>query len=203
MANYSTAHKRTIVAAVFLAALIAYLPGPVGGVEVTYVGAISGGFSAPTSLDASADQIAVLQPYRNQVLLFSPGGVITRRIDIEGDARGLARLFASVYVYCDRDLGVVKAVDLSDGRQWVFLDSFEDPADIVVTGDGCHVLDSSMRRVVSADFNGTVTARLDLEPSNGDVALALTSLAFDGTRNAFHVFNQYDSRVHVFDRSGQ
>lgn len=201
--NLYTHCKHTFGAFVLVVVLSVCLSGPAFGMDVTYVGAVSGGLSAPTSLDASADQVAVLQPYGNQILVFTPDGVITRRIDIEGDARGLARLSATIYLYCDRKSGTAKAVDVSNGRGWTFLGSFKDPADITVTVGECHILDSSSRRIVSADSRGHITGQIDLQTGGNGVLDAPTSLAFDVSRNAFHVFNQSDSRVHVFGRSGE
>ena len=43
-------------------------------VEVNYVGTIRTGLSAPTSLDASADQIAALQPFSQELVAFTPDG---------------------------------------------------------------------------------------------------------------------------------
>ncbi len=185
-----------------LAAVVALcLAGPAGGVEVSYLGTINEGLSAPTSLEASADQIAALQPYNRQILVFTPGGTVTRRIDITGDTRGLARLSQSVYLYCDRDRGVVMALDLIDGRQWEFMTSLGEPADIVVANGECHVLDAAARQVVTADSQGRVTARLDLVPPGQPALGAPSSLAYDGVHDAFHVFEQLESRAHVFGRS--
>jgi hypothetical protein len=185
-----------------MAAVFACLPAPAGGVEVFYVGAVRGGLSAPTSLDASADQIAALQPYSGQILVLTPGGIITRRIDVAGETHGLARLSASVYLYCDRERGRVMAVDLTDGRQWEFLGFLADPADIVVSGSECHVLESGARRIVTTDIQGNVTARLALAAATDPPLGAPAALAYDALRDAFHVFDQPNSRVHVFARTG-
>jgi hypothetical protein len=165
------------------------------------VGAIHEGLSAPTSLAAGADHVAALQPFSDQILVFTPDGALTRRVDIGGGTRGLARLSSSVYVFCDRERGQVTAIDLVDGTQWVFLSSLTDPSDLVVSDGECHVLDAGTRHVVTTDTHGQVTARLDLSPTLG--AGAPISLGYDIARDAFHVFDQVNSRAHVLSRAGQ
>ena len=144
----NTSARYTLFLAVVLAVCLAV---PAEGVEVSYLGTIQEGLSAPASLDASVDQLAALQPYNGQLLVFTPGGAVTSRIDITGDTSGLARLSQSVYLFCDLDRGVVVAVDLMDGRQWTFMTSVAKPADIVVANGECHVLDAAARQIISAD----------------------------------------------------
>jgi hypothetical protein len=181
----------------------ACLPSISAGAEVTYVGAIRSGLSAPTSLATSIDQVAALQPYSKQIVAFTPDGTRTGRIDITGDTRGLALLDASVYLFCDRDLKQVTAVDLNDGRQWVFLGNLNEPSDLVVVESSCYVLDVVSRRIIETDAQGNVTGRIDVSAAGATVIDAPTSLAYDRVRDAFHVFDQTQSRAHVFDRTGR
>jgi hypothetical protein len=182
-----------------LAVIFTCLPGSARAVKVSYVSTIRQGLLAPTSLHVGADRIAALQPYGKQILAFTPDGAATHRIDISGDARGLAHLAASVYVFCDRAARQVIAVDISDGRQWVFLDALTEPADIAVANGECYVLDAGSRRIVRTNDQGSIIGHINL----ASLTQAPNSMAFDPVRNVFHVFDQIDSRAHVLDQSGQ
>jgi len=195
--NRHSAPTRAISISLFLAAVTSLLPLLVSAAEVTYVGTIRDGISAPVAVEASTDQIATLQPYSSQLIAFTPDGTVSHRVDVAGEARGLARLGANTYAYCERKNGQLKALDLESGRQWVLLAGLEDPVDVVVAGGEYHVLDAGTRRIVSVDGQGRVTRQLDLSVQ------APASLAWDGTRSAFHVFDQTQSSAHVVDTSGQ
>jgi DNA-binding beta-propeller fold protein YncE len=185
-----------------LAVLFVFQPVLAGSTEITYLGAIRNGLSAPVSLDASQDQIAVLQTYSRQILLYTSDGAITRRINISGDSRGLARLSATTYLFCDRTLGLVRAIDINSGRQWTFLGSLGTPECILVDEGTCFILDSQSGRIISADSQGQQLGELVLSPQPGSMLEAPSSFAFDRTRNVFHVFEQHNSQAHIFDKDG-
>jgi hypothetical protein len=197
MTNHSAYIARIRKVLVLSLVLNAWLIAGAECVEVNYVGAIRSGVSAPVSVEASIDQIAVLQPYSSQILLFTPNGTVTHRVDIEGGARGLMRLSGTTYVYCERERGQVTAVDLHAGRQWILLRDLDDPIDIE-TGEGqCHVLDAGTRRIISTDPQGRVTNEISLTMDTP------ASLAWDRSRDVFHVFDQTTSSMHVVGSNGQ
>lgn len=176
---------------------------PAHAIETVYVGAIRDGLSAPTSIAAGVDRIAALQPYSRQVLAFTPDGTVTDRIDISGDARGLVLLSASVYAFCDRERGRVSTIDLSRGGETsTFFNGLQEPTDLVLSSGICYVLDSGALQIVGIDPGGRAVSRLDLSPAPGITRGAPSALAWDAVGGAFHVFDQSQSRVHVFAADG-
>jgi DNA-binding beta-propeller fold protein YncE len=203
MVRYSALNKKPKCGLLIILALLICLAGSAAGVEVSYVGTIHDGLSAPTSLHASADHIAALQPYNRQLLVFTPQGTLTRLVDIEGETHGLARLNETVYLFCDRGRKRVTAVDLNDGRQWTFTDFLGDPIDIVVDEDKCYILDSGSRGIVVTDLQGHTLHQIDLAPGPEPSMKMPAGMAFDKIRNVFHVFDQLTSRVIVYAYTGE
>ena len=72
--------------------LILIFSGSASGAEVRYVGAILDGPTAPTSLAIDGQGIGVLEPYERQVEVFTADGVLDSKVNISGDARGLAHV---------------------------------------------------------------------------------------------------------------
>jgi hypothetical protein len=177
--------------------------GPASAAEVRYVGAIQDGPSAPTSLTVDSQGIGVLEPYARQVEVFTADGVLQNKVDIEGEARGLALLRDRVYLFCDEDAASVAAIDLDSGLQSVFLANLGQPVDVLVSGGICYVLDSARRQVIVCNENGSVTENVSLPNPAGEQAGWLSDLAWDPVRQVFYVFDQTHSRVLAYGRDGQ
>ncbi len=184
----------------FLILLI--LSGSVSAAEVRYVGSIHDGQSAPTSLAVDGQGIAVLEPFDRQVKVFTADGFLDSKIDINGDARGLALLRDRIYVFCDDEAALVSAIDLDDGRQWVFTGNLGQPVDLVVYGGECFILDGARRNIVVCNANGSVTETVSLPHPAGEEPGWLADLAWDPVRRIFHVFDQTNSRVLAYGRDG-
>jgi hypothetical protein len=188
--------RAVILAAVMLTAV------PAVAAEVRYVGAILNGPSAPTSLTISDHGIGVLEPYARQVEVFTADGVLESQVNIKGDARGLALLQDRIYLFCDDDAATVYAVDLDDGRQWEFLGGLAKPVDVIVSGNHCFVLDGDRRSVVVCGPDGGVQETVALPNPTGMDPGWLADLAYDHLRQIFYVFDQTNSRVLAYSRTG-
>ena len=81
--------------ALFMAAALA--------LEITPVGSIDDNLFAPTSLNVEDDEIAVLEPYSEQLKIFTADGVLSHQVDLTGDALGLIKVSPWLYLFCDRD----------------------------------------------------------------------------------------------------
>jgi DNA-binding beta-propeller fold protein YncE len=169
--------------------------------EPVYVGSIREGLTAPMSLDVHGNQIAVLEPYTRQIVLYSADGFEQRRLDIDARARALARLRPSVYLFCDRGRASVRAVDVGTGAAWTFLTAAGDPVDVVVDGERCYVLDGR-GRVVVTDLAGAVQREIPLVRPGGGTLIAPAALARDATRDRLYVLDQVASSVTSFAGDG-
>lgn len=176
------------------------------GLEVQFVGSLDNGPLAPTSLVVGETGIAALEPYSGQLELFTPKGVLTAKVKINSDARGLAQIGEHVFLYCDRDRSRVVHVDLTSGNQrdWLgetFDKTFE-PVDVVVAGEECFVLDADRRRILVCDKFGSVTSVVNLVVPSGQSAGWLADLAWDSSRNIFYALEQTESRIQAYRRDG-
>ncbi|MEN8008347.1 MAG: FlgD immunoglobulin-like domain containing protein [Candidatus Krumholzibacteriota bacterium] len=187
-----------------LVSLLAFLVfcGPASGAEVRYVSSILDGPSAPTSLSVDGQGIGVLEPYSSQVQVFTADGILDGKVDINGDARGLALLRDRVYLFCDDEAATVAAIDLDSGGQTVFLDNLDQPVDVLVSGGECFVLDGIRRTVVVCNEYGSVTETVNLPHPVGEEQGWLADLAWDPFREIFYVFDQTHSRVLAYGRDG-
>ena len=182
--------------------LILVFSGSASGAEVRYVGAILDGPSAPTSLAIDGQGIGVLEPYAHQVEVFTADGVLDSKVNISGDARGLALLRDRVYLFCDDEAAAVAAIDLDSGRQSVFVGNLGQPVDVIVFGAECFVLDGARRAVVVCNENGSVTETVSLPNPAGEESGWLADLAWDPVRQIFYVFDQTHSRILAYGRDG-
>ena len=194
--------RPTVSAWVWALGLILVISGSASGAEVRYVGAILDGPSAPTSLAIDGQGIGVLEPYERQVEVFTADGVLDSKVNISGDARGLALLKDRVYLFCDDEAATVAAIDLSDGRQSVFLGNLGQPVDVIVYGGECFVLDGVRRAVVVCNEYGSISETVSLPNPVGEDPGWLADLAWDPGRQIFYVFDQTHSRILAYGRDG-
>lgn len=175
---------------------------PALAVEVSHVSNITEGLTSPTSLMVTADEIAVLEPFARQVVLFTPDGIVTSRVDISGEARGLSQLTGHTYLFCERSGGKIARVNLDTGQQDVFMADVGDPVDLIVSGSQCHILDANLSRVLLCDLNGHLTSTVDLALPNDLAGTWLADLAWDPIRSRYYAWDQTHSRVLAFGVDG-
>lgn len=173
--------------------------------DVEYVGSISDGLFAPTSIDVSDDQVAVLEPFSRQITTYTAVGILRQKIDIDGEASGLARLSEYEYLFCDRSDRTVNSINLLDGRQFIFLqnEGMFRPVDIINGIDRIYILDAGNGKILISNSIGTVEGSLDLVNSDGDRIGFASSFTLDRERGIFYVFDQLSSNIWMIGADGQ
>ncbi len=166
-----------------------------------WVGSIDEGLSAPMSLAVDADRIGILEPFARQVVVFSTEGYEQRRLDIDASARALAPISASTYVFCDRESGSVRSVDVTTGGMATFVAAAGDPIDLEVGGGRCWILDAQ-GRVLITDLAGAVQGQFSTIGPDGVVMKGPSSLTRDSATGRIHVLDQATSRVSTYDSEG-
>ncbi len=177
----------------------------VSALDVEYIGSITEGLSAPTSIFVGDDNLVVLEPFQDRITVFTPDGQLSGKIDVAGDAIGLARLADTRYVFCDRQARTVVLVNIQTGSVELFLDEVDlllDPIDIVVDNAECYILDAARHEILVADPAGQIVRRIPLTMPDDSILGYPGSFALDKTGGGFYVFDLLTSRVIVFDRRG-
>ena len=174
--------------------------------EIEPVGMIADELFAPTSIDVSNDQIAVLEPFKRQITLFTPDGRINCKVDISGDASGLKRLSEHIYLFCDRADRKVNAVNIISGQQYVFLGNeaaLVNPIDIEFEDSKYFVLDADRREIVVINSNFQVQSRIVLvQPDSGLIGFP-SSFAYNSNLQRFYIFDQINSKVWIVSLQGE
>lgn len=174
--------------------------------EIRYIGSITDSIYAPTSIDVSDDHLAVLEPFRSQLTIYSAEGVLAQRVDFVGKASGLARLSESEYLFCDRAGKNVISVNILAGTQSVFLRGdgvLSDPIDVIVSGEIIYILDAGAGEIVKVRSGNGIEARFSLVNSNGNRIGFASSFAFNRSSNLFYILDQLSSEIWKFSADGQ
>ncbi len=167
-----------------------------------YVGAIEDGPLSPTAVVVTEAEIAILEPYRSQLVLYSASGVLDRRIDFTGEARGLARLDATTYAFCDREGGRVVAVDPTADDQADLVPGAVDPVDLVWDGAALHVLDAAGPRILVCGRDGAVQRTVTLELPAETPTAWFAALTLDEARGIYYGVDQVNARVVAWSGDG-
>lgn len=192
----------TLFGVILIASMIG---GSAGAIDVEYIGAITDGLHSPTSVVASNDVVAVLDPYASSITLFSPDGPIIRKIHLPGDAHSLIRLSETMYAFCDRSRQAVIAYDMAADRQYDYIDpefGLIDPVDLVFDGVYLHILDAGQSAISVADPSGDSYDKILLKDESGEPLKFASSLAYDSKRRLYYVMDQTNSRICRFDSEG-
>ena len=183
-------------------AVVSGSAGTEAALRAERVAALTEGLTAPTAVDVAADRIAVLEPYRDRLVVYTADGRLTARIDLSGNAVGLARLPGGEYALCDRGTGGVLFVDAAMGvvrRPGEGL-ALTDPLDLGFFDGALQVLDAGAVEIVTLDEAGRVAERRPLVDGEGKPLSYPSSLTMhDGET---FVLDQPASRIHVYDREG-
>ncbi|UCC78642.1 MAG: T9SS type A sorting domain-containing protein [Candidatus Zixiibacteriota bacterium] len=173
--------------------------------EADYVGSISESLFAPTGLVIDEDRLAVLEPYKRQISLYTPDGRATVRIDIEGDASGLTRISENDYLFCDRDRKEIVRVNIVNGEQdryFISGSNLSDPVDVESGSQRYYILDAGSKEIIILDSGGRLLNRFSLIDSTGEEITFPSNFVYNETKSAFYLFDQTSSRIWVFSYSG-
>jgi len=173
-----------------------------GAAEVRYVGVITDGPTAPTSLVVGDFGLAALEPFDSQIEVFTVNGIMTSQMDIQGDARGLALHGTDQFLFCDREGGAVYSVDVGRRLQSPFATGLVEPVDVVCDGGQCLILDAANRAVVFTTTDGSVVRTLYLEAPADKSAGWWSDIAWDPLRQVIYILDQTHSRILAYGDDG-
>lgn len=176
------------------------------GIEITHVSTIQEGLTAPTSICASEDRLAVLEPYTRQLTVYTADGIVRRKVNIDGNAVGLGALSSNQYIYGDRARRRVAGIDVVTGEQFEFVTSpnmVEDPTDLLVADSSVFVLDAGLKAISILTRGGAYRRQLRLQDSSGHLMEYPSSFAYDQTDGQFLVLDQLSSRIWAFSVDGE
>jgi sugar lactone lactonase YvrE len=198
----SRIYSRGKLAAALLSSAFLHLYLSAQAAEIRYVGAIAEGPTSPTSLVVGDFGLAALEPFALQIEMFTVDGVMTEKVDVQGDARGLAFLEAERFLFCDREGGAVYTVDVGTGAQRLLIAGLEAPVDVVSDGQRVLVLDAGTGSAVFATPDGAVVRTLKLQAPDQLPAGGWSDLAWDPARKITYVIDQTNSRILAFGADG-
>jgi len=173
--------------------------------EVDYVGSIEGNLHTPTSITADGNMIAVLDPYVGNIVFYSPGGPVLRKIHLSGAAHSLTRIRDQVFIFCDRERRVVAGYDYINDRQYDELgieSELADPVDIAYDGSRTHVLDAGRSSILIFDGNRSIQKVIALQDGKGEKLQYASSFVYDSRGQQYYVVDQTQSRICRFDGNG-
>jgi len=171
--------------------------------EVKYVGNIQSNLTAPTSIVVSPDELAILEPFSNQLKIFSPSGIFTKQISIEGDANGLSRLSGSIYLFCDFKKHEITAVDYENDEQYNYFEnifSFSDPVDLISMNGKLYVLDAGTKSINIFDVNKSLSKQILIDNNNSEKINYPSS--FTIINGNYYIFDQTKSEIWVLNSNG-
>lgn len=198
--------KRRLIALMRMMLAMAAMAANTTALEIEYIGTITEGFHSPTSVAASEDMVAVLDPYAKNLTLFSPDGPVTRKIDLAGNAHSLIRLDENTFAFCDRSRKTVMAVEIDLNRQYEYAGAgvgLLDPLDIDFDGTRVHILDAGNSAVYIFDQDRVLSAIVGLTDEVGQAIRYASSFAYDPVREIYFVMDQTRSRIYRFAGDGR
>jgi hypothetical protein len=196
--------KTKILIAIALAAVI--MAGNGIAMDVEYLGTITDGLYSPTSVAASGDMVAVLDPYAGNLSFFSPDGPIIRKVNLSGEAHSLTKLAPDLYAYCDRARQTIMAYDMAADRQYDYLEGQSDlidPVDLIYDGARVHVLDASSSAIYIFDSHRILMDLVLLADESGSALAFASNFAYDARHGLYFVIDQTNSRICRYDTGGQ
>lgn len=195
--------KRKLSALIFICLIGTTLTA--GAFEYQYVGSIDQSLQAPTSLAVSADQLAVLEPFYDQLKIFSSDGIMTHQVNICGDANGLSRLDSDRYLFCDMNLKKIIAIDYINSTQVDYFENaynFINPTDVLVINNSVYVLDAGLNKIIKFDASKNAVKTIDLIDSEQNNIEFASSFTFNSSDNRFYIFDQTSSTIWTFESNG-
>lgn len=174
------------------------------GISVSFVGGIDDGLSAPTSIDVTGNRLAILEPFSQQLKIYTPDGVMQYAVHLTGRVQGLQAVSESLYLFSDRSKRKIMAIDTDRSSQYEFGKGLEfaDPTDLLVRENNLYVLDGGNGEIIELDFQGHETRRLAIIDGEGKAIHFASSFACDPLDGRFFVFDQTRSEVWVLGGNG-
>lgn len=177
----------------------------VGALDVDYVGSIEESLYTPTSLEVYDNGLAVLEPFSDEIKLFSVEGVITQKLHLKGEAHGLMHVDNNRFLFCDREQRAVIEVDLDNNSEQVLIGQsllLSDPIDLIQNGETLFILDAGQAAIIEVNADHNVTRTIPLINADGQPLEFASSFCYDAGRGRFYVLDQINSRICVFDDDG-
>ncbi|MDH3891907.1 MAG: T9SS type A sorting domain-containing protein [candidate division Zixibacteria bacterium] len=177
----------------------------VGALNVDYVGSIEESLYAPTSLEVFDNGLAVLEPFSDEIKLFTVDGVITQKLHLKGEPHGLTHIVNNRFMFCDRKQQAVIEVDLDNYSEQVLLGqsvSLNDPVDLVQNGQTLYILDAGLAAILEIGAALKLTRTIPLVDDEGQRLAYASSFCFDAHLKRFYVLDQINSRISAFDETG-
>lgn len=188
-----------------VALLIGVFAIGVGALNVDYVGSIEESLYAPTSLEVFDNGLAVLEPFSDEIKLFSADGVITQKLHLKGEAQALTHIENNRFMFCDREKRAVIEVDLDNNSEQVLIGQsglLNDPVDLAQDGQTLYILDAGRSAILEIGAARTLTRTIPLVDNEGQPLKYASSFCFDARLNRFYVLDQINSRIYAFDGAG-
>lgn len=173
--------------------------------EITPVGTVDDDLFAPTSLFVSADELAVLEPYSQQLKIFSASGVMTHEVYLTGDAYGLTKISRYLYLYCDRDRSTVVAINAVNGAQFDYfsdITGLDQPIDLLVKDSSICILNAGNSSIFVLSESSGNQKQIPLVDADGDPIKYFNSFAYDRTNDRYYLLDQVHSKVIVVGSDG-
>ena len=197
--------KRWLHGLLQVALLIGVFAIGVGALNVDYVGSIEESLYAPTSLEVFDNGLAVLEPFSDEIKLFSVDGVITQKLHLRGEAQALTHIDNNRFMFCDRKRGAVIEVDLDHNSEQVLIGQtvgLSDPVDLVKSGERLYILDAGQAAILEIGADLTLKRTIPMVDNEGQPLKYASSFCFDAHSNRFYVLDQVNSRILVFGEAG-
>lgn len=197
--------KRWIHGPLLVAMLITVFGISICALDVDFVGSIEESLYAPTSLEVYDNGLAVLEPFSDEIKLFSVDGLITQRLHLKGEAHGLTHIEDNRFMFCDRKQQAVIEVDLDNNSEQVLIGqslSLSDPIDLIQNGETLFILDAGQAAIIEVNADHNVTRTIPLIDTDGQLLEFASSFCYDAGMSRFYVLDQINSRICVFDDDG-
>jgi hypothetical protein len=187
----------------FYLMIMIFFTGVTSAFYSEYAGSISNNLLAPTSIHVSDDQIAVLEPFKKQLTVFTPDGALTNVVDLDNNALGLARLGNNGYLICDTESNALVWVDIFNGLQTQLISNndLDKPTDVLVKNSIIYILDAGTNKIIRVNEIGIIENRFSLHYPNGTIGYA-SSFVYSQTTNQFYILDQLNSNIKVFSPAG-
>lgn len=188
-----------------VALLVTVLGVSICALNVDYVGSIEESLYAPTSLEVYDNGLAVLEPFSDEIKLFSVDGVITQRLHLKGEAHGLTHVDNNRFMFCDRKQQAVIEVDLDDNSERVIVGQatlLSDPIDLIQNGETLFILDAGQAAILEISADRTLNRTIPLVDTAGQTLEFASSFCYDADRGRFYVLDQINSRICVIGDDG-
>ena len=188
-----------------VALLIGLFAINVGALNVSYVGSIEESLYAPTSLEVYENGLAVLEPFSDEIKVFTVEGVIVQKLHLMGQAQGLTHLDNNRFMFCDRKQQAVIEVDLDNSSEHVLIGQsllLSDPIDLVQNGETLYILDAGQAAILEVGPSRTLNRTIPLIDPDGQQLEYPSSFCYDAGRGRFYVLDQINSRICVVADDG-